>query len=175
MRIGDVVSQGKLLAEIDQSELRDKIKESEATLERLRHEDERLTLFDEAEAQSHVSALEELERTLRHNIELDRRRLDAARKIASGDRRLNVQRMLNDSDTLKSRSDADAIESAVGTVEARLVELGYERLKDQTVRRKDKLKRGLTMRAAETDLALLCDKLRARHRSFRRTRGRSST
>ncbi len=159
VKIGEIVPKGKLIAEIDQSELRDKIKESEATLVRLRDEDERLTRFDEDEAKSHVASLLELERTLRHNIDLDRRRLDAARRIALGDKRLNVQRMLNDSDTLKSRSDADAIESGVGTVEARLVELDYERLKDQTTRRRDKLKRALAIRAAETDLDLLKEKL----------------
>ena len=159
VKIGAVVSRGMVLAEIDQSELRDRIKEARSILARLRDEDERLSRFDDHEAKSRLQALGELERTLRQNIALDSRRLDASRRIARGDRRLNRERMLNDSDTLKSQAESDAIESGINALEARLFELAFQRLQDATTRNKEKLKRALAIQAGESDLALLGEKL----------------
>ena len=89
----------------------------------------------------------------------DRKRLATSKHIVVGDRSLNARGFLNDIDTLKSQADADAIESSIGTVEARLIELAFERLQDQTRRRKDQLRRKLGMSKVETDLALVNERL----------------
>jgi HlyD family secretion protein len=159
VKIGSTVKAGQVLAEIDQSDLVEMIKEGEAGRARLIDEDATLTRFDEGEAASRAYALGELERTLRHNLVLDRERLDTSRRIAESDKRLNLRQMLNDFDALKSRADAYAIESSIGTVEARLFELADERLKDRTMRQREKLKRTLAIQAAETRLALLRERL----------------
>jgi HlyD family secretion protein len=159
VKIGSMVEKDDVLAIISQSELRDEIKEAEADITRLLDEDARMTKFDEEEARSRLHALGELERTLEHNLTLDRSRLAVSRQIAAGDRRLNKQQMLNNIDTLKSRADADAIESGIGTVEARLQELKFDRLRDVMVRRREKLKRTLGIQAAEMKLAVLNERL----------------
>ena len=116
-----------------------------------------MTRFDEDEARSRLLAIGELERTLEHNRKLDLSRLEVSRQIAEGDLRLNRQQMLNKSDALKSRADRDAIEAGIGTIETRLQELNYDKLRDLTVRRREKLKRTLGIQAAQTRLAVLND------------------
>jgi HlyD family secretion protein len=155
VKIGATVAPGDLLGEVDQSDLRDKITEAEAELNRLRDEDERLTRFDDDEAAKRAAALGELERSLRDSLALDRGRLGVLRVIAAADDKLKRQGLLNSGDALKSRAEADAVESAVRAAEARLAELDFQRLQDQTTRRRDKLKRTLGIQAAEIKRDLL--------------------
>jgi HlyD family secretion protein len=157
VKIGATVAPGDLLAEIDQSDLRDKVREAEAELARLHDEDARLTTFDDEEGAKRASSLDELKQSLLHALKLDRGRLATSKVIAQADDRLKRQGMLNNSDALKTRADSDAIESTVRAAEARLVELEYQRLQDQTTRRREKLKRTLGIGAAETRLKLLRD------------------
>jgi HlyD family secretion protein len=159
VKIGDTVEAGQVIAEIDQSELRDQIQEAEAELARLRDEDEQLTRFDETEEKSRDEALGRLEQTLRRNLQLDQGRLVVNRRVEAGDRSLNQRRLLSDGDALKSRAEADAVESKIGDTHARLQELTYQRLEDQTTRRREKLKRQLGILGAETNLGLLRDRL----------------
>ncbi len=63
--------------------------------------------------------------------------------------------MLSDSDALKSKSEADELESTIAANEAHLHEIAFTRLRDETVRRRDSLKRKLAIREAETRLSLL--------------------
>lgn len=155
VEIGSVVRVGDVLAEIDRDDLRDAIKAAEADLARLVHEDAELSRFDETEAGLKVEALAKVEETLRRNLQLDVSRLDSHRKIATADQGLNARRMLSDGDALKSRAAADAVESAIGSTRARLHELSFTRVEDQITRRREKLKRTLAIRDAETKRALL--------------------
>ncbi len=92
---------------------------------------------------------------LRRSLELDRSRLVTHQRIAAGDRSLQARRMISDSDALKSRAEADEIESRVAAGEARLYQIAYDRLRDETLRDRASLKRKLAVREAETRLELL--------------------
>jgi HlyD family secretion protein len=153
------VAPGQVLAEIDQKDLEDQIKEAEAEVERLKVEDAELTRYDAAEADSHAASLGRLETALKRNLALDQGRLVVNRQVEAGDRSLKERRLLSVGDALKTRAEADAVESKVGATQAQLYELGYERLKDETTRGRDRLKRSLGLRAAGTKLALLRDRL----------------
>jgi HlyD family secretion protein len=159
VKIGSIVRAGDVLAEIDRDDLRDRIKSAEADLARLVQEDESLTRFDETEVASKIEALRQVEDALRRSVELDSGRLATSRRIASGDKSLNVRRLLNDSDTLKSRAEADAVESAIGQTRAKIQELNFSRVADAITRRREKLKRALGIREAETKRSLLVEQL----------------
>jgi HlyD family secretion protein len=153
--VGSIVHVGDILAEIDQKELGDAVKSARAELERLREEDTRMTQLDRDEARSRAQAEEPLARALERGIELDRARLAIHRKILSGDKSLKARRLVTESDALKSQADTDEVERSVATAEARLQEIAYERVRDETTRRRASLKRQLAVREAETRLALL--------------------
>src|SRR5262249_36300290 len=80
-RIGDEVQPGREIAEIDQGELRDRIKHEEAELARLRQEDDELTRFDVNEAKSRDLAMDRLEQSLLRNLQLDQGRLVLNRRV----------------------------------------------------------------------------------------------
>jgi HlyD family secretion protein len=153
--IGSSVRAGDVLAEIDQKELGDEVAATASELARLREEDARMTRLDEDETRSQTEAQTQLERALRRSLELDRSRLSSYQRIAAGDRSLQARRLLSDSDALKSRAEADKIESRVAADEARLYQIAYDRLRDETVRGRASLKRKLAVREAETRLELL--------------------
>jgi HlyD family secretion protein len=158
--IGEFVEKGEVLASIDQPELRDQIEEVKEELKRLIDENARLTQFDQDEEKKRAEALAELERTLEANRALDKKRLSTSQRIAQGDKSLNLRRMLNDIDTLKSQADADAIASGIGALEARLSELQYDRLQDQTTRKREQLKRQLGIQTVEIKRDLLEGRLK---------------
>jgi HlyD family secretion protein len=152
--IGSVVHVGDVLAEIDQKELGDEVASATAELARLREEDARMTQLDLDEARSKADAESELERALRRSRELDLARLSTHRRIVAGDQSLKARRMVSDSDALKSQAEADEVESSIAAAEARLHEIAYDRVRDETSRRRASLKRKLAVREAETRLAL---------------------
>jgi HlyD family secretion protein len=160
IEIGSVLQEGQVLGEIDQSELRDQVKGADGELGRLIDEHERLCKIDETESSSRAEAWNQLENMLHRNIELDENRLINSRRIAAADQSLNARRMLSDGDALKSRSEADAIESNLGSRRVGLYELNYQRVQDQFNRHRDKLKRELAIGAARIKLDLLNDRLR---------------
>ena len=153
--IGSTVHEGDLLAEIDQKELGDQVASTLADIARFQEEDSRMSRLDEEESQSQTQAEREVVRALKRSLELDRSRLTSHRRIAASDKTLKERRMLSDSDALKSKSEADELESAIAANEAHLHEITFTRLRDETVRRRDSLKRKLAVREAETRLALL--------------------
>jgi HlyD family secretion protein len=153
--IGALVRAGDVIAEIDRDDLRDAICAAEADVARLVQEDADLTRFDDTEGTSRLVALSKVEEAFRHSLDLDLLRLDSYRKIALADRSLNARHMLGNSETLKSQVEADSVESAIGATRARLHELGFTRLEDQITRRREKLKRTLSIRNAEQKLELL--------------------
>ena len=153
--VGSTVRVGDVLAEIDQKELGDEVASATAELARLREEDARMTQLDLDEAQSKAMAEKEYERALTRGLELDRSRLATHRKIVAGDQNLKARRMVSDSDALKSQAEADDVESGIAAAEARLQEIAYDRVRDETTRRRASLKRALAVREAETRLALL--------------------
>lgn len=159
IKIGSSLQQGQVLGEIDQSDLRDQIKEAGEELKRLEREDVEFTRFEATEAESRAQAMNQLEQTLHRNIELDQDRLINSRRIAAADKSLNARRLLSDSDALKTRSEADAIESSLGNKQVELQELSSQRIQDQYARLRDKLKRGLAIQAARIKLGLLNDRL----------------
>jgi HlyD family secretion protein len=154
IKIGSILEKGQIIGEIDQSDLEDQIRETKAELARLLREDEELTQLDVTESAWRAQSWKELEQTLHHNMELDQGRLINSRKIAAADRSLNTRRMLSDSDALKSRSEADSIESSIGSKRVDLEELNYQRILDQFTRRRDKLKRALAIQATRIKLEL---------------------
>jgi HlyD family secretion protein len=153
--IGSTVREGDVLADIDQKELADQVTSTLADVARLREEDARMSRLDEEESTSQADAEREVVRALRRSLVLDRSRLTSQRKIAASDQTLKDRRMLSDSDALKSKSQADELESTIAANEAHLHEITYTRLRDETVRRRDSLKRKLAVREAETRLSLL--------------------
>jgi HlyD family secretion protein len=114
-----------------------------------------MTRLDEDEARSETEAQTQLERALRRSLELDRSRVSSYQRIAAGDKSLQARRLISDSDALKSRAEADDIESRVAADEARLFQIAYDRLRDETLRSRASLKRKLAVREAETRLELL--------------------
>ena len=68
--------------------------------------------------------------------------------------------MLSDSDALKSRSEADAIESSIGSKHVDLEELNYQRILDRFTRRREKMKRGLAIQACRIKLDLEIQQLK---------------
>jgi HlyD family secretion protein len=153
--IGSSVHVGDVLAEIDQKELGDQVAATASELARLLEEDARMTRLDEDEARSQTEAQTQVERALRRSLDLDRSRLLSHQRIVAGDKSLQARRMLSESDALKSRADADEIESRVAAGEARLYQIAYDRLRDETLRGRASLKRKLAVREAETRLELL--------------------
>jgi len=153
--IGSAVHVGDVLAEIDQKELGDEVAVAAAELARLREEDARMTQLDLDEARSKAEAERQLERALLRSLELDRSRLATHRRIVAGDQSLKARRMVSDADALKSQSSADEVESRIAADEARLHEIAYTRVSDDTTLRRASLKRKLAVREAETRLALL--------------------
>jgi HlyD family secretion protein len=153
--VGSAMHTGDVLAEIDQKELGDEVAAATAELARLREEDARMTQLDLEEARSKSDAENQLERALTRSLELDRSRLATHRRIVLGDQTLKARRMVSDSDALKSQAEADQVESAVASAEARLHEIAYDRVLDETTRRRASLKRKLAVREAETRLGLL--------------------
>ena len=155
VKIGEVVEPGATLGLIDQRELHDQIAEEEAEVSRLREEDQKLTELDDEAAKKKGQALARLELTLKRNLTLDQERLKVNRQISEMDSRLKKLGYLNIIDALKTRADADLVESGIGTNEAKLQELYFDRVDDETKRRGERLKRELGIRAAETKLVLL--------------------
>ncbi len=153
--VGSVVHVGDVLAEIDQKELGDEVDSATAELARLREEDARMTQLDEDEARSKAEAEMQLERSLVRTMELDRSRLATHRRIVAGDQTLKARRMVSDTDALKSQAAADEVESSVSAAETRRHEIAYERVRDETTRRRASLLRKLAVREAETRLGLL--------------------
>jgi HlyD family secretion protein len=153
--IGSSVHVGDVLAEIDQKELGDQVAATASELARLLEEDARMTRLDEDEARSQTEAQTQVERALRRSLELDRSRVASHQRIAAGDKSLQARRLISDSDALKSRAEADDIESRVAADEARLYQIAYDRLRDETLRSRASLKRKLAVREAETRLELL--------------------
>ena len=153
--IGATVRVGDVLAEIDQKELGDEVAVTASELTNLREEDVRMSRLDEQETRSQAAAQAQLEHALRRGLELDKSRLASYQRIAAGDRSLQARRMLSDSDALKSRAESDEIESRVAADEAKLYQIAYDRLRDETQRDRASLKRKLAVREAETRLELL--------------------
>jgi HlyD family secretion protein len=153
--VGSTIHAGDVLAEIDQKELGDEVASATAELARLREEDERMSQLDQDEARSKAEAEGELERALVRSLELDRSRLATHRRILAGDKNLKARRMVSDTDALKSQAEADEVESSVAAASARLHQIAYDRVRDETSRRRASLKRKLAVREAETRLALL--------------------
>ena len=114
-----------------------------------------MSRLDEEEARSQTEAEGQLEQALERSLELDRSRLATHRRIVAGDQSLKARRMVSDSDALKSQSEADEVESSIAADEARLHQIAYDRVRDETTRRRASLKRKLAVREAETRLALL--------------------
>ncbi|MFO0909217.1 MAG: NHLP bacteriocin system secretion protein [Isosphaeraceae bacterium] len=159
VRIGGIVERGEVLAEIDQSEQWDEFDEADAQLAALVEEDQILTEFDENEARLRAEALGKLETTLQHNLLLDSRRLDDHKRALDRNRTLRQRQYLSDLEALRSQSEADAVESAVGSTQAKLDELKYDRFEDQSRRKKDRTKRRLAIEQASTKLSLLSQRL----------------
>ncbi len=159
VKIGSVVKPGDILGIIDQGELGDQIEESKAEVNRLKDEDQQLTLMDEVAAKKKAEGLARLELTLNRNLTLDEGRLTLNRQIEASDALLKKRGFLNNIDALKTRADADAVESGIGGTYAKLHELYYDRVDDDTRRRAEKLKRILGIQAANTKLALLKKRL----------------
>ncbi len=153
--VGSVVHVGEVLAEIDQKELGDEVDSTTAELARLREEDARMTQLDEEEARSKAEAENQLERALLRTQELDRSRLATHRRIVAGDETLKARRMMSDTDALKSQAAADEVESSIAAAETRRHEVAYERVRDETTRRRASLLRKLAVRQAQTRLGLL--------------------
>ena len=159
VKIGSIVKPGEILGIIDQSELRDQIEESKAEADRLKDEDRQLTLMDEVASKKKAEALARLELTLNRNLTLDEGRLTLNRQIEASDAILKKRGFLNNIDALKTRAEADAVESGIGGTHAKLHELYYDRVDDDTRRRGEKLKRILGIQAANTKLTLLKERL----------------
>lgn len=155
VNVGDMVKKGAVLATIDQSLLGDQIIQATADVARLREEHKRLTALDQGAARERQLALDELKRTLEENLKNDRNRLADARIVAQVDERLKRQGKLTRNDALATLSAADQIASAVGAAEARLKELEFLRIEDQSARDKEKEKRLLGIEAAEKKLEIL--------------------
>jgi HlyD family secretion protein len=158
-QIGSMIQSGDVLAEINRDDLRDQVRAVEVDLERLCKEDEALTRFEANEERSRLAALAKMEATLQTNLRHDTERLERHRRIVSGDRSLNRRGMLSDPDALKSQTDADAVESAIGTTQAKLQELAFSRFEEQTNREREKLKRTLAIHATELKRDLLVEQL----------------
>jgi HlyD family secretion protein len=152
---GSIVHVGDVLAEIDQKELGDEVASATAELARLREEDARTTRLEEDEARAKAEAQAQLEAALRRGLKLDRARLSTHRQIVAGDLRLKARALVSESDALKARAQADEVEGGIASAEARLHQIAYDRVRDETTRRRDSLKRQLGIRAAETRLGLL--------------------
>jgi HlyD family secretion protein len=156
--VGSLVHAGDVVAEIDQKELGDAVASATAELERLREEDARMTQLDVEEARSKAQAEEELKHALARGIVLDRARLVIHRKILSGDQSLKARRLVSQSDALKSQAESDEVESNIANAEARLQEIAYEKVRDESTRRRASLKRQLAVSEAKTRLSLLKDR-----------------
>ena len=63
--------------------------------------------------------------------------------------------MVSDSDALKSQAESDQVESSIAADQARLHQIDYDRVRDDTTHRRAALKRKLAVEEAETRLALL--------------------
>ena len=158
VKIGATVKKDETLGLIDQGDLNDQIKEATAEVRRLEDEDRELSRLDENAARSKADALDKLEFTLKHNLSLDEQRLTINRQISGADAVLKKRGFLNNSDALKTRADADAVESSIGATQAKLQEVVFDRTEDGTRREGEKLKRTLGIRAAKTKLDLLKDR-----------------
>jgi HlyD family secretion protein len=152
---GSIVNAGDVLAEIDQKELGDEVASATAELARLREEDARTTQLEEDEARAKAESQAKLEAALGRGLVLDRARLSTHRRIVAGDLYLKSRAMVSESDALKARAAADEVEGGIAAAEARLHQIAYDRVRDDTTRRRDSLKRQLGIRAAETKLGLL--------------------
>lgn len=157
--IGQEVDEGDLLARIDQGELEDRALEIRAEIERLRREDLELEAFEAQERAKKTEALDKLEDILATNRRRDETRLVVARQIDEAARRLNARGMLDTIETLKSRADADAVAGTVGTLEAQLQSLQFDRVEDENRRARARLERRLQLEAAETRLRLLEERI----------------
>jgi HlyD family secretion protein len=153
--VGDVVRAGQVLAEIDRGEVKDQIRETGLALERLREEDDKLSRFDETEVTSLTEARAKVEHALQRSLELDQQRLGSFRQIATSDRMLKGQHFLSNREALRSQVEADGVESNIAATQARLQESSYTRIEDATRRRREKLKRSLSIHEAEVKLTLL--------------------
>ena len=159
VKIGDDIEQGKTIAEIDQSELRDQFDEVDAALANLIQEDRLMSRLDQEEATLRASALGVLENTLHENLDRDGRRLDRHRHILEVDRNLKKHSLINDLEAQKNQTEADLVEAAIGATRAKLDELKYDQREDQTRREKEKARRTVEIEKARTKLALISQRL----------------
>jgi HlyD family secretion protein len=153
--IGSAVKAGDVLAEIEQKALRDEVASATANLTLLREEDARMSRLDADETDARDAAEGQLKQAIERSIEHERSRLVTHRRIVAGDQSLKARRMVSDSDALKSQAESDQVESSIATDEARLHQIDYDRVRDDTTHRRAALKRKLAVSEAETRLALL--------------------
>ena len=154
VKIGEDVVEDQILGMIDQRDLSDQIEQVKSDLQRLIRKDDELTRFDETEGASRIESLEELDKTLRHNLTRDHGRLVVHKQIVAAATSLRQRQLLSNIEALKDRAELDAVESGIGATEARLHELTYQQLNDRTTRRRERLERGLAIDEARTKLAL---------------------
>jgi len=155
VKIGDVVKPGEILGLIDQGELQDQIEEATADIKRLEDEDTELTKLDAEASQKKNDALNRLDQTLKVILSLDQNRLTINQWLHRSDTTLTKRGYMTKDVALKSRAEADAVESAIGNTQAKLHEIQFDRVEDFTRRRMEKVKRRLGIIAANTKLSLL--------------------
>ncbi|MGO9467810.1 MAG: NHLP bacteriocin system secretion protein [Isosphaeraceae bacterium] len=153
--IGATVKAGDVLAEIEQKELKDEVASATANLALLREEDARMSQLDDDETRARDETEGKLKQAIRRSIELDRSRLAVHRRIVAADQSLKARQMVTESEALKSRSSADEVECGVAADETKLHQIDYDRVRDDTARRRASLKRKLAVSEAQTRLALL--------------------
>src|SRR6202034_3378140 len=117
--------------------------------------DARMSRRDAQETRARDETEGQLKQTIKQTVELDRSRLSTHRKIVASHQSLKASRMVSDSPALKSQAESDQVESSIAADLARLHQIDYDRVRDDTTHHRAALKRKLAVEEAETRLALL--------------------
>lgn len=157
--LGDKVTKNLAIGEIYQEDLRDSIRETEARLEQLRDENERLIRFETDERKAQDQAINRLKAAIDRTIENSKEGLRVAVRIVDGSERLRLIGQLSNLDYLKDLQQKYSIQNDLNNGVSKLAELELTRLTSENVRQRARLQRELEISKLSTKLHLDSDKL----------------
>jgi HlyD family secretion protein len=152
--LGGIVRKNDEIGEISQEDLKDAIRESEARLQELKKENEKITRFEDNESGTQDRAITRLREAIEKTIQNSRDGLGVANKIVEGSLRLKAISQLSNLEYLKDLQQKYSIQNDFFIGYSRLAETELTRLTAENQRQRARLQRELEINRLETKLDL---------------------
>ncbi len=169
--LGTKVEPNKEIGEIYQEDLRDTIRETEARLDQLSNEHQRLLQFESNERNTQDQALNRLKDAINRTVENSKEGLRVAVRIVEGSERLRLISQLSNLDYLKDLQQKYTIQNDLNNGVSKLAELELTRLTSENARLRARLQRELEISKLSTKLVLDTQKLKRTSRIVSHVQG----